>query len=211
MNLLAESRAVLFDMDGVLIDAREWHFQALNEALGIFGYNISQDDHMSRFDGMTTKSKLIVLSQEEGLPPQLHSLISEVKQDRTLRIAAALCYPNMQHQILLSRLKTIGVKIGVVTNSIRSTTEFMLNYAGIMKYLDVLVTNEDVSEPKPSPEGYKKAMKSLGINPSATWVVEDGHYGLLAAEEAGANVIKVISPEDVQLELFTKIFPEIFI
>ena len=211
MNLLAESRAVLFDMDGVLIDAREWHFQALNEALGIFGYNISQDDHMSRFDGMTTKSKLIVLSQEEGLPPQLHSLISEVKQDRTLRIAAALCYPNMQHQILLSRLKTIGVKIGVVTNSIRSTTEFMLNYAGIMKYLDVLVTNEDVSEPKPSPEGYKKAMKSLGINPSATWVVEDGHYGLLAAEEAGANVIKVISPQDVQLELFTKIFPEIFI
>ena len=211
MNLLAESRAVLFDMDGVLIDAREWHFQALNEALGIFGYNISQVDHMSRFDGMTTKSKLIVLSHEEGLPPQLHSLISEVKQDRTLRIAAALCYPNMQHQILLSRLKTIGVKIGVVTNSIRSTTEFMLNYAGIMKYLDVLVTNEDVSEPKPSPEGYKKAMKSLGINPSATWVVEDGHYGLLAAEEAGANVIKVISPQDVQLELFTKIFPEIFI
>jgi beta-phosphoglucomutase len=211
MNLLDETRAVLFDMDGVLIDAREWHFQALNEALGIFGYNISQNDHMNRFDGMTTKSKLLVLSQEEGLPLELHSLISEVKQDRTLRIAAALCFPNMQHQILLSRLKTIGIKVGVVTNSIRSTAEFMLNYAGIMKYLDVLVTNEDVSEPKPSPEGYEKAMKSIGIKPSKTWVVEDGHYGILAAEEAGANVIQVISPQDVQLELFTEIFPEIFV
>jgi beta-phosphoglucomutase len=211
MNSLDETRAVLFDMDGVLIDAREWHFQALNQALGIFGYNISQNDHVTRFDGMTTKSKLSVLSQEEGLPLELHSLISEVKQDRTLRIAAALCYPNMQHQILLSRLKTIGIKVGVVTNSIRSTTEFMLNYAGIMKYLDVLVTNEDVSEPKPSPEGYEKAMKSLGIKPSKTWVVEDGHYGILAAEQAGANVIQVISPQDVQLELFTEIFPEIFV
>jgi HAD superfamily hydrolase (TIGR01509 family) len=211
MNSLDETRAVLFDMDGVLIDAREWHFQALNQALGIFGYNISQNDHVTRFDGMTTKSKLSVLSQEEGLPLELHSLISEVKQDRTLRIAAALCYPNMQHQILLSRLKTLGIKVGVVTNSIRSTTEFMLNYAGIMKYLDVLVTNEDVSEPKPSPEGYEKAMKSLGIKPSKTWVVEDGHYGILAAEQAGANVIQVISPQDVQLELFTEIFPEIFV
>ena len=204
----ANKRAVLFDMDGVLIDAREWHYDALNEALEIFGFSISKKDHIERFNGMTTRSKLQVLSKEFGLPENLHSLISDVKQDRTLRIAAANCFPNAQHLILISRLREIGISVGVVTNSIRRTTEFMLNYAGILDYLDVLITNEDVSSGKPSPEGYLMAMDKLHMPPEATWVVEDGEYGIQAAELAGANVIRVSSPADVNLQIFEKVFPE---
>ena len=206
-----KGRAVLFDMDGVLIDAREWHYKALNEALEIFGYNITLEEHIQRFDGMTTKSKLEILSREQGLPKNLHFLISEVKQDRTLRIAATNCYPNVQHLILITRLREIGVKVGVVTNSIRRTTEFMLNYAGILDFLNVLVSNEDVSFGKPSPEGYLKAIAALDLEPSSTWIVEDGEYGIEAANAAGANVIRVSSPSEVNLELFEKIFPEIVV
>jgi beta-phosphoglucomutase len=202
-------KTVLFDMDGVLIDAREWHFDALNEALGIFGFEISTHDHMERFDGMTTKMKLKILSEEMGLPSSLHSLISDVKQDRTLRIAAANCYPNAQHLILIFRLRELGVKVGVVTNSIRKSAEFMLNYAGILDFLDILITNEDVKAGKPSPEGYLKAMKELGASPENTWVVEDGEYGAQAATSAGANVIRVSAPNDVNLQIFEDIFPEL--
>jgi HAD superfamily hydrolase (TIGR01509 family) len=197
--------AVLFDMDGVLIDATEWHYDALNEALEIFGYTIGRDEHFARFNGMTTKKKLEILSNERGLPFGLHGVISDIKQDRTLRIAAKKCFPTAAHLILISRLKNSGVKIGVVTNSIRMTTEFMLKYAGILDFLDVLITNEDVTEPKPSPEGYLLGMKFLDSSPEHTVVVEDGMHGIAAARAAGAHVVEVADPTEVSLKIFDQI------
>jgi beta-phosphoglucomutase len=204
-----EIDAVIFDMDGVLIDAREWHFDALNEALAIFGYNISLEDHLSRFDGLSTLAKLSILTSEIDLPVEIHELISAVKQDRTLRIAAQRCYPNVAHQILISRLKSLDIKVAVVTNSIRKTTEFMLEYAGLLRYLDVVVTNEDVLEGKPSPEGYLMAMKQLGVASDATLVIEDGVYGIAAAQAAGATVIPVRNPAEVGIELLISRIPRL--
>lgn len=196
---------VLFDMDGVLIDATEWHYDALNEALGIFGFEINREEHLARFNGMTTRKKLEILSLEKGLPRELHQIISEVKQDRTLRIAARKCFPTAAHLILLSTLKNNEIKVGVVTNSIRMTTEFMLQYSGVAKFLDVLVTNEDVDNPKPAPDGYLLAMKKLGSNSANTVVVEDGMHGIQAAKAAGARLVEVRDPGDVSLEILERI------
>jgi HAD superfamily hydrolase (TIGR01509 family) len=199
-------KAVLFDMDGVLIDARDWHYEALNEALDIFGTSISLEDHLDRFNGLSTSTKLKMLSQEGLLPFELHEMISAVKQDRTLRIAAKNCFPNVSHQILISRLKNLGIKVGLVTNSVRQTTEFMLEYAGILKFLDVVITNEDVVDGKPSPEGYLKAMTLLNVRPEETLIVEDGDYGIKAARASGAKVLVVNEPSEVGLEL---LIPEV--
>jgi beta-phosphoglucomutase len=196
---------VLFDMDGVLIDATEWHYDALNEALEIFGFEIGREEHLVRFNGMTTRKKLEILSMEYGLPRELQEIISEVKQDRTLRIAARKCFPTAAHLILLSTLKNKGMRVGVVTNSIRMTTEFMLQYSGVAKFLDVLVTNEDVENPKPAPDGYLLAMTKLGSNPANTVVVEDGMHGIQAAKAAGARVVEVRDPGDVSLEILERI------
>lgn len=194
-------KAVIFDMDGVLIDAREWHYLALNEALAPFDFEISPDEHQNRFNGLSTYVKLKMLSEEKGLPRELHSLISNVKQDRTLRIAATHCFPNVAHQILLARLKKKDIKIGLVTNSIRETTEFMLKHARIFDFFDSIVTNQDVSKGKPSPEGYLKCIEILGVSAEEVIVVEDGEYGKKAAIEAGCQVIMVESPSDVHIEL----------
>lgn len=202
------TRTVLFDMDGVLIDATEWHYEALNESLEIFGFSISREEHLSRFNGMTTRNKLQILTAEKNLPEGLHEIISDVKQDRTLRIAARKCFPNASHLILLSTLKERNFKIGVVTNSIRLTSEFMLEYAGLTRYLDVLITNEDIESPKPAPDGYRLAMKKLGSLPEETVVIEDGEHGVKAALSAGARVVKVNNPSDVSLELIDRIFGE---
>lgn len=199
------TKAVLFDMDGVLIDATEWHYEALNEALAIFGFTIEREEHLARFNGMTTRKKLEILSSEKNLPRGLHGVISDIKQDRTLRLAAKKCFPTAAHLILLSTLKNRGVKVGVVTNSIRMTTEFMLKYAGISDFLDVLITNEDVSQPKPSPEGYLLGMKSLDAQPNETVVVEDGMHGIAAAKAAGARVVEVANPTEVSLEILDQI------
>lgn len=206
---MSSIKAVLFDMDGVLVDAQEWHYEALNEVLDIFGYEVTRGMHLERYDGLSTARKLEMLSAEEGLPTHIHGLINRVKQDKTLRIAAQKCYPHVAHQVLISKLKTNGIKVGVVTNSIRQTTEFMLTYAGIFQMLDVVITNQDVTEPKPNPECYRKAMDMLGVLPDETIVIEDSPYGLAAGIASGARVIKVKSVEDVNLDLLFKLMPEI--
>lgn len=197
-------KGVVFDMDGVLIDARDWHFQALNEALGIFGYEISQQDHLERFDGLPTRVKLKTLSEERGLPISLHSVVNEIKQERTLRIACQYCFPIPEHLILMSELKRAGMKLGVATNSVRITSERMLEAAGVLKYLDALVTNEDVENAKPSPDIYLRAFQQLKVDASEIIVVEDNPNGIEAARRAGAKVLEVAGPQDINLELFSK-------
>ena len=58
-------KAVIFDMDGVLIDAKEWHYEALNRALGNYGYCVSRSEHISIYDGLPTRSKLQLLTERE--------------------------------------------------------------------------------------------------------------------------------------------------
>lgn len=207
---MSKVKAVLFDMDGVLIDAQEWHYEALNDVLEIFGFTITREMHEDRYDGLSTTKKLEMLSDEVGLPKHIHGMINRVKQDRTLRIAAQKCFPNVAHQVLISKLKKNGIKVGVVTNSIRQTSEFMLTYAGIFELLDILVTNQDVIEAKPDPSCYVLAMNKLSVTPEETIVVEDSSYGIAAGMASGAKVIKVNSVEDVSLDLMYSHIPEIF-
>jgi HAD superfamily hydrolase (TIGR01509 family) len=150
-----------------------------------------------------------MLSEDGILPVELHKTIEAVKQDRTLRIAAQKCFPNVSHQILISRLKHSGFKVGLVTNSIRKSTEFMLEYAGLLHFMDVVITNEDVAQGKPNPDGYILAMSKLGVSPSETLVVEDGEYGIMAAESAGIEVIKVKDPSAVSIDLFLTKLPDL--
>jgi HAD superfamily hydrolase (TIGR01509 family) len=204
-------KAVLFDMDGVLIDARDWHYHALNEALRPFGFEISYEDHLSRFNGLSTGAKLNILSAEYGFPQSLHPLVNEVKQDRTLRIAGQFCYPVVQHQILVARLRKKGFATGVVTNSIRRTAEILLSHAQLLDLIDVLVTNQDVQNQKPSPDCYLLACTKLGLSPEEVIVIEDGDYGYEAAKSAGCHVIKVDSPLQVSLELLADELPQLLV
>lgn len=194
-------QAVVFDMDGVLIDARDWHFEALNDALAIFGESISRSEHLEKFDGLPTKVKLDMLATEGRLPEALFEIVEAVKQERTLRAAARLCFPKIEHLIMLEEIKRKGLAIGVATNSIRITATAMLNFAGVLDSLDVLVTNEDVAKPKPDPEIYLLACRRLGLHPQNVLVVEDNQYGIAAATAAGCTVIKVKDPSEVSFEL----------
>jgi beta-phosphoglucomutase len=195
-----EIKAVVFDMDGVLIDAREWHYEALNRALALLGYEITRYEHLSTYDGLPTKKKLQMLSVEHGLPHELHAFMNSLKQQYTLEFVATRCKPVFQHQYALARLKAAGYQLGVASNSVRRTVEEMMERADLLQYLDVIVSNEDVERGKPDPEMYIKAMASLGVTREQTVVVEDNENGIKAATAAGAHVLVVGGPEDVSLE-----------
>lgn len=190
-------RAVVFDMDGVLIDAKDWHYEALNRALGLFGFGISRYDHLTVFDGLPTRRKLQMLSAASGLPAELHGFISDIKQRYTMEIVHGRCKPRFNHEYALSRLRQRGYRLAVASNSIRCTIETMMRLAALDHHFEFVLSNEDVAEAKPDPEIYRLAIARLGIAASECLVVEDHDNGIRAARAAGAHVLAVDGVDDV--------------
>jgi len=194
---MAEIKAIIFDMDGVLIDAKDWHYEALNKALALFGFSISRYDHLVTYDGLPTKKKLEMLTLERGLPKGLHHFINELKQIYTMEMIFQKCKPVFYHEYALSRLKAEGCRLAVASNSIRQTVELMMEKSNLARYMDLMLSNQDVSKPKPDPEIYNTAIARLGLKPEECLIVEDNQNGIKAAQASGANVMIVSSVEDV--------------
>jgi beta-phosphoglucomutase-like phosphatase (HAD superfamily) len=194
---MTEIKAIIFDMDGVLIDAKDWHYEALNKALALFGFSISRYDHLVTYDGLPTKKKLEMLTLERGLPKGLHQFINELKQIYTMEMIFQKCKPVFYHEYALSRLKAEGYRLAVASNSIRQTVELMMEKSNLARYMDLMLSNQDVSKPKPDPEIYNTAIARLGLKPEECLIVEDNQNGIKAAQASGANVMIVSSVEDV--------------
>jgi beta-phosphoglucomutase len=166
---------VLFDLDGVLVDACEWHYTALNEALRqIVGFEISREDHISKYNGLPTAVKLRML----GLEAQTASRIEALKQMKTLEIIAEKAQIMPEKQELHSYLKSQGIKIACVTNSIHTTATAMLRQTGQINFMDLVVSNGDVPRNKPYPDCYNFAVQKLGVDPSNCLCVEDSPKGI---------------------------------
>jgi HAD superfamily hydrolase (TIGR01509 family) len=186
-----EIQAVLFDLDGVLIDATEWHYTALNRALAMFGYSISRYDHLSSYNGLPTRKKLEMLSVEKGLPRSLHDMINRVKQVFTREEILSHCWPAFEKEYMMSRLRREGYKVAVCSNAIHESVDLMLRRAGLIEYFEFLISNEEVRQAKPNPEIYLKALERLELRPEQVVVVEDAPHGLEAARRAGVHVCQV--------------------
>jgi HAD superfamily hydrolase (TIGR01493 family) len=184
-------------MDGVLVDAREWHYEALNAALEPFGMAIARDEHLAVYDGLPTRKKLEILSKSRGLPEGLHEFLNTLKQKHTSGMMGQLCRPTFHHRFTLSRLKADGYRMAMCSNSVRTTVDTMAKLALIDEYFEFLLSNEDVSKPKPDPEMYATAIERIGATPERTLIVEDNQHGIAAAQAAGAHVMQVGGPEDV--------------
>ena len=194
---MSEIKAILFDMDGVLVDAKEWHYQALNRALMPFGMTINHDEHRTTYDGLPTRTKLKILSESRGLPADLHELINELKQKYTLETAYAQCRPSFSHRYALSQLALEGYRLAVCSNSVRRSVDVMMELSGLSDFLEVQLSNEDVSSPKPDPEMYIEAMERLGVRPDECLVVEDNENGIRAAHASGAHVMEIENVDEV--------------
>jgi HAD superfamily hydrolase (TIGR01509 family) len=188
-------KLVIFDLDGVLVEAKTIHFDALNEALGP-KYAIEWNEHLSKYDGLKTNQKLEMLTKEKGLPTELYKQVWDEKQRLTLKKLSNL-KPSTQLQVCMSSLVSQGYKIACCSNSIRKTVLIVLSKLGIIEYFDLILSNEDVKNSKPHPEIYWKAISMMGCLPEETLIVEDSPFGLLAASRSKSHVMRVESPKDV--------------
>lgn len=194
---MTKIRAILFDMDGVLIEAKDWHYEALNMALGLFGHQISRYDHIHTFDGLPTRDKLKLLSEGAYLPEELHGFINQLKQQYTRQMIELKCKPLFQHEYALSKLKNEGYIIAVCSNSVRDSIINMMEKAALMDYLDLIMSNEDVEKGKPDPEIYVTAMQKLNLKPEECLILEDNQNGIKAAMASGGHLLRINEVTDV--------------
>lgn len=192
-------QCITFDLDGVLVDACDWHFEALNRALmEHVRFSISKPVHETEFNGLPTRVKLQMLK----IPDQLSNEIVKSKQKYTMQLIQENVRPSQSKVYMIDELKAQGLYVACVTNSIRETARAMLENLGVIKSIDVIITNEDVDEPKPSPEGHLLVSDGLGVEPDKILVVEDTDIGCRAAKAAGIDkVIRVTNATEVNYDL----------
>ena len=195
-------KLIIFDMDGVLVDARELHYEALNRSLSFFSddYIISREEHLSTYDGLPTSKKLEMLTKNKGVPKDLHNKIWKLKQQETRKIVDEEMTYDERMRNLLRDLKNRGFQIHVASNSIRDSVKMMLLRKGLIEFVDMFFSNQDVKCPKPSPEMYLRSMTAAGVSPKETIIVEDSHVGRKAALMSGAHLCAVRDPDDVTLD-----------
>jgi HAD superfamily hydrolase (TIGR01509 family) len=189
------TKLIIFDLDGVLVEAKQIHYDALNKALGE-KYSISWDEHLSIYDGLKTNQKLDMLHKHKNLPKEYFEKIWTDKQKYTLEVLSNL-QPNVQLQVCMDSLINSGYKLVVCSNSIRKTVLTVLSKFDIIDRFDLILSNEDVKNSKPHPEMYWKAMSMMDVLPEETLIVEDSPYGLLAASRSRAHIMRVGSPKDI--------------
>lgn len=193
-------RAILFDLDGVLADATEWHYDALNRSLALFGFTISRYEHLTIYNGLPTRKKLEMLSVEKGLPRGLHDMIARIKQKYTREEVLRQCTPTFEKEFLVNKLKREGYLLAVCSNAVRESVEMMLRGSGIFELFDYIASNEDVKNPKPDPEMYLTAFDKMKLKPEECVIVEDAGHGVEAAKRSGAHVCQVSGFYEVDYE-----------
>ncbi len=190
-------KAVIFDMDGVLVDADKWHFNALNVALQHSDIEpISWQEHLTVYKGIPTRTKLQILTDRKGLPKELWPKIHASKQEVTEQIISAFCQPDLEKAEMMRLLKR-RYSVVVCSNAVRHTVEVMLTRGGLMQHVDFYLSNEDVERAKPNPEIYLKAFAQLGLAPEECVIVEDSDVGKAAAQASGGVLCSVNDPADV--------------
>ena len=192
------NKLVIFDLDGVLIDSRELHYDALNDALRKVGeqYVISREEHLSLYDGLNTTKKLKMLTERKGLPVDKYDQIWNDKQEATFNLVRGFT-KEYYLQTIFRLIKARGYKIAVASNSIRETVKLSLISVGLIEEVDYFVSNEDVSRTKPYPEMYWKCMIAMNALPKNTIIVEDSHIGRQGALDSGAHLLAVENASEV--------------
>ena len=190
-------KAVIFDLDGVLVEAKDWHYEALNQALSVFGCEISYEEHLTTYDGLPTKMKLKMLNRYKNFPLELSRLVYDLKQIYTHEFFATRCFPDYSQEYLFKKLKERNIKTAVASNSISATVNQAVLNLDIARYIEFSLSNEDVTNPKPDPEIYLKAIEMLDFKADECVIVEDNFNGIAAAKASGAHCLEVKEVEDV--------------
>lgn len=191
---------IVFDLDGVLLDFCDVHYDTLNQAITeIAGqiHTINRVDHETKYNGRSTRDKLTLLGLE--VEP-----IYKRKQELTIQHIHSDIHSNERLISMLRELKDKGYKLGCASNCIRDTVFAALRNLGILEFFDAVLSNQDVTNAKPQPDIYLKAIDQLNVSPKETIIFEDSWVGIRAAVSSGAHCQRVRKPGDLTIDFVLK-------
>jgi len=194
-------KLIIFDLDGVLINSKDIHFNAFNKALIDYSIEpIAYEEHIAKYDGLPTKKKLIL----KGVNQEFHDKINKRKQEYTTEAFETIIAEDKNLINLFSILKQRGYILNVASNSIRYTVLLSLFRLGILKYVNWVCSNEDVEHGKPHPEMYLRCMLQSNVGPRETLILEDSYVGREGAFNSGAYICPVNNSKEVGNELIQR-------
>jgi len=181
-------KAIIFDMDGVLIDSIKVIWDSFSEVLGI---NFS-DDYIKQNLATSLRDNLKKWETDFGIKDYDLMEFSKEAGDIQLNIfKKQKINPNLLK--LLNKLKEKGIKCAIATSSVRWRTEEILKILNITNFFEVVVTSEDVVKHKPNPDVFLKASELLEIKPENCVVIEDARNGIEGAKNANMKAIGLIT------------------
>lgn len=176
--------AVIFDMDGVLVDGEPLHFATVNELLGREGKSISLEQYKPYMGTKTGWADMIsdfgLTQPREYYSPIYRELVLEKYESQSQALPGALS--------LVTALRMSGAKLGLASSSIRPWVEACLRRIRLADAFDVTVTGSEIVNGKPDPEIYLMTAERLGVAPSECLAVEDAPAGIESAKAAGMTV-----------------------
>jgi len=209
-------KGAIFDMDGVLVDNKQWHIKAWIEFARMQGRSMSPEEIESHF-GNTNRDYLSFLFGHDLASAEVKRL-GDLKEDLYRKEYEPYIQPLKGLVGLLKFLKKKDFRIAVATSGPRSNLDFVLDHLDIREYFDVLVYESMIRKGKPDPEIFLKAANLLGLLPGDCVVFEDSPFGVNAAISAGMKVIgintlhnpQLISHADKVVNDFSELSPEDF-
>lgn len=186
-------QAVVFDMDGVLVDSEPMHHEAVRVALAPEGVQV-RDEDLLPYRGQRHEAAFTALKERFGLSLGVEEYLHRVGEALLERFAAGVQARPGVHAVL-SRLREGGYRLAVATSTPRRWAQPLLERIGVLPWLDSVVTGEEVVHGKPAPDIFLLAAQRLGVVPAACVVVEDAVAGVRAARAAGMRVIALATPE----------------
>ncbi|MCQ2550121.1 MAG: Cof-type HAD-IIB family hydrolase [Lachnospiraceae bacterium] len=188
--MIQNMKAVIFDMDGVLIDSEivylDYQYEQLRKK-----YPWLNRDSLFPLVGMSADQALVFFSKLLKKENQMQELQQELKD---LNDGCKVYYPNIlrkEVKQVLEALKSMEIKIALASSSNQENIITVLTQCKILSYFDYIVSGEQFTQSKPNPEIYQNTMKKLEVLPEQCMVIEDSTYGIEAGVQAGATVVAI--------------------
>ncbi len=181
-------KALLFDMDGVVIDSEPLYERVQTRGMAQYGVELTAEDHQ-RFKGLSEKAVLDMLEQDFNLKWDRVELMADIRKLMLEEFRQNLEYMAGFPDVL-SRIAN-GRQVGLVTSTERHFLDALDEIKPVKKYFPVIIAGGDVPNTKPHPEPYQAIMSQIGVNPEECVVIEDSINGIAAGKAAGARVIGI--------------------
>ncbi len=191
-------KAIIFDMDGVIIDSEPLHIQIERELLEEHGGTITREEH-EKFVGTTDYHIWSAFKERYNLEPSVEELV-KIKKQRFIDNLHKVKLVDNFYEFMLS-VYNEKYLLALASSNVRKAVDKVIEIFDLSKYIKVSISGEEVSKSKPDPEIFLKAAKKLGVKPTNCLVIEDAFAGVQAAKAAGMKCIGYKNPNSGRQDL----------